>query len=240
MLVFHYGVHGVGPTDGLASRPELCLFAGFGNRVEDCLRLDVPFDDHLVAGKVNADIFYPFHLREDSPNGSFTSSAHHSDLKHHLLQVRSMRAVVQRVKSASVTVDGKLVSQIGPGLLCLAGLKDGDTKDDAEFISRRLLNARLWPSADGKKSWDQSVVQKGYEVLLVSQFTLFGLMKGNKPDFHIAMPPSQAQEAYSNFVGLVRSSYLADKVQDGVFGAMMEVQLVNDGPVTMAFDSEKR
>ncbi|CAL5226948.1 g9832 [Coccomyxa viridis] len=150
-----------------------------------------------------------------------------------------MRAVVQRVKRASVEVDGKVVSSIGPGLLCLIGIREGDTPADQEFLCRKLLNFRIWPTDDGVKAWDQSVSQKQYELLLVSQFTLYALAKGNKPDYHLAMPPTKAKDFYLEFLERLRGEYVADQVKDGIFGAMMDVSLVNDGPVTIQFDSEK-
>lgn len=148
-----------------------------------------------------------------------------------------MRAVVQRVTNASVSVDGEIVSKIGPGLLCLIGISEGDQESDAEFIARKILNIRLWPSE--KKAWDLNVQQQQYELLCVSQFTLYGRLKGNKPDFSKAMGPQPARELYDKFVLRLQQSYAADKVKDGVFGAMMAVELVNDGPVTFLLDSEK-
>jgi D-tyrosyl-tRNA(Tyr) deacylase len=168
-----------------------------------------------------------------------------------------MRAVVQRVTSASVEVDGEIVGKIGPGLLCLVGLRDTDTDKDADYIARKILGLRLWPSPDGSKAWDQNVQQRGYGVLCVSQFTLFGRLKGaGKPDYSKAMPPQQAHEAYAAFLDRLRQSYEPDRIQDGVFGAMMQVggglgnldgaesgslgcpvSLVNDGPVTFLLDS---
>eukprot|EP00887_Chlorella_sp_A99_P004923 scaffold4.g4923.t1 len=142
-----------------------------------------------------------------------------------------MRAVVQRV-------DGQVVSAIGPGLLCLVGVRDGDGEAQAEWLARRILGVRLWSNEAGGKAWDQSVVARGYEVLCVSQFTLCGRLKGNKPDFTKAMPPGAARDFYGGFLARLRRDYAADRVKDGVFGAMMQVQLVNDGPVTMVLDSE--
>eukprot|EP00884_Botryococcus_braunii_P019168 jgi/Botrbrau1/5935/Bobra.0366s0109.1 len=150
-----------------------------------------------------------------------------------------MRAVMQRVRSASVEVDGKIVSSIGPGLLCLVGIRAEDTEKDAEFIARKILNARLFVNPENGRAWDTNVVQLGYEILLVSQFTLYGFLKGNKPDFHVAMPPQQAREFYQKFVERVGRDYRADRVQDGIFGAMMGVSLLNDGPVTLCIDSAK-
>jgi D-tyrosyl-tRNA(Tyr) deacylase len=148
-----------------------------------------------------------------------------------------MKAVVQRVKSASVTVDGKLISQIGPGLLCLIGLGEGDGESDIEYITRKILNARLW--ASDRKAWDVNVQQQGYEVLCVSQFTLHGRLNGNKPDFSRAMGPNEARTMYTALLDRLRSAYDINKVKDGAFGAMMQVELVNDGPVTFILESLK-
>ncbi|EYU28041.1 hypothetical protein ABFS82_13G100400 [Erythranthe guttata] len=149
----------------------------------------------------------------------------------------AMRAVVQRVASASVEVEGRTVSAIGPGLLVLVGLHETDVESDAEYICRKVLNMRLFPNDNTGKTWDQNVMQRNYEVLLVSQFTLYGVLKGNKPDFHVAMPPNAAKTFYASLVEKFQKSYRIDAVKDGVFGAMMKVNLVNDGPVTMQLDS---
>ncbi|XP_065876978.1 uncharacterized protein [Euphorbia lathyris] len=132
------------------------------------------------------------------------------------LQIRSMRAVVQRVTSASVEVDGHIVSAIGPGLLVLVGLHESDTDSDAEYICRKVLNMRLFPNEATGRGWDQN---------------------GNKPDFHVAMPPQKAKPFYDSIVEKFRKSYQPEAIKDGVFGAMMKVNLVNDGPVTMQLDS---
>ncbi|WOL06978.1 D-tyrosyl-tRNA(Tyr) deacylase [Canna indica] len=150
-----------------------------------------------------------------------------------------MRAVVQRVLSASVEVEGRVVSEIGPGLLVLVGVHEADTEADADYICRKVLNMRLFPNATTGKAWDLSVKQCNFGVLLVSQFTLYGILKGNKPDFHVAMPPQKAKPFYESLVEKFRKSYTSDAVKDGVFGAMMKVNLVNDGPVTMQLDSSR-
>ncbi|XP_015874522.3 uncharacterized protein LOC107411449 isoform X1 [Ziziphus jujuba] len=152
--------------------------------------------------------------------------------------IRAMRAVVQRVASASVQVEGRTVSEIGPGLVVLVGLHESDSESDAEFICRKVLNMRLFPNESTGRGWDQNVMQKKYEVLLVSQFTLYGFLKGNKPDFHVAMPPQKAKPFYASLVDRFKQSYNPDTIKDGVFGAMMKVSLVNDGPVTMQLDSQ--
>ena len=149
-----------------------------------------------------------------------------------------MRAVIQRVTSASVKVDDQIVSKIGQGLVCLIGLGQDDDDADAEYIARKILNCRLWPS--DKKAWDLSVMQQNFEVLCVSQFTLYGRLKGNKCDFSQAMGPQQAREFYENFVQRLQQQFDGQKIKDGVFGAMMQVELVNDGPVTFILDSKQR
>ncbi|KAK4589775.1 hypothetical protein RGQ29_020380 [Quercus rubra] len=151
--------------------------------------------------------------------------------------IRAMRAVVQRVASASVEVEGRIVSEIGPGLLVLVGLHESDSDSDADYICRKVLNMRLFPNESTGKGWDHNVMQKNYEVLLVSQFTLYGILKGNKPDFHVAMPPQTAKPFYASLIERFQKSYKPDAIKDGVFGAMMQVNLVNDGPVTMQLDS---
>lgn len=155
------------------------------------------------------------------------------------LQIRAMRAVVQRVTSASVEVDGHMVSEIGPGLLVLVGLHESDTDSNADYICRKVLNMRLFTNESTGRVWDQNVMQRNYEVLLVSQFTLYGVLKGNKPDFHVAMPPQKAKPFYESLVDKFRKAYRPDAIKDGVFGAMMKVNLVNDGPVTMQLDSSQ-
>lgn len=156
--------------------------------------------------------------------------------------VVSMRLVVQRVHSASVTVvqeEGKvLVSQIGAGLLALVGLHEHDTKVDLQYCCKRLVACKLWDNANGGL-WRHSVKQKQLDCLLVSQFTLHGtLSKKNQPDYKLAMKALPAEAMYQQFVEMVRNEYQADRVHDGVFGAMMDVALVNDGPVTIIIDSK--
>ncbi|XP_073123154.1 uncharacterized protein [Henckelia pumila] len=128
-------------------------------------------------------------------------------------KIKSMRAVVQRVASASVEVEGRTVSEIGPGLLVLVGLHGTDVESDADYICRKVLNMRLFPNEKTGKSWDQNVVQRNYEVLLVSQFTLYGVLKGNKPDFQVAMPPDAAKPFYASLVEKFQKAYKMDAVK---------------------------
>ncbi|RLN44896.1 hypothetical protein BBJ29_001823 [Phytophthora kernoviae] len=150
-----------------------------------------------------------------------------------------MRVVMQRVTSASVRVEGEVVGKIGKGLLCLVGIGTDDTEEDSEFCCRRLLNARLWPD-ENERAWRTSVKSNDLEVLLVSQFTLHGYFSGNKPDFHLSMSPAKAKEFFDAFCDRVRREHDTEKVAEGVFGAYMEVSLVNDGPITMQIDSKNR
>lgn len=148
-----------------------------------------------------------------------------------------MRIVVQRVKSASVMVDNKEVSRIGPGILALVGLHQSDEASDLDGMCRKLLACKLWENENGAP-WRQSVKQKGYDVLLVSQFTLYGrLTKKNQPDYQDSMKAVPAAALYQDFVECVRAAHTTGNVRDGVFGAMMDVSLVNDGPVTIILDS---
>ncbi|KAA8647200.1 D-aminoacyl-tRNA deacylase [Aspergillus tanneri] len=149
-----------------------------------------------------------------------------------------MKAVLQRVKSASVTVDGQLISSIGRGILVLAGVGKGDTEKDADTLIGRILKARLWPEENGGQ-WKKNVQDIEGEVLCVSQFTLYGqLKKGSKPDFHDAADVETARRLYDYFFQRLREAYKPERVQNGVFQAMMEVELKNDGPVTIEINTQ--
>ncbi|KAI9329313.1 D-Tyr tRNAtyr deacylase-like domain-containing protein [Obelidium mucronatum] len=150
-----------------------------------------------------------------------------------------MRAVIQRVKTASVTVNGNKISEIQHGLCVLVGIAHDDTESDADFIVKKITTLKLW-DADGKP-WKLNVKDAGYEVLSVSQFTLYAQTgKGAKPDFHLAMNGALSLPFYQSFLDKLRSLLEADKVKDGEFGAMMDVGIVNDGPVTILLDSRER
>ncbi|KAG7309176.1 D-tyrosyl-tRNA(Tyr) deacylase [Plutella xylostella] len=105
-----------------------------------------------------------------------------------------------------------------------------------EYIVRKILNTKLFENNEGKR-WAHSVVDKELEILCVSQFTLYHTLKGNKPDFHHAMPGEKSKEFYEDFLQMLRKSYKADKIKDGVFGAYMQVSIQNDGPVTIQVES---
>eukprot|EP00804_Cyclotella_cryptica_P005923 CCRYP_000180-RA/>CCRYP_000180-RA protein AED:0.46 eAED:0.46 QI:0/-1/0/1/-1/1/1/0/170 len=154
-----------------------------------------------------------------------------------------MKIVIQRVKSASVSISVNQqptrISVIGPGILALVGLHAEDTSSDLEWCAKRLLAVKLWENDSGSQ-WRQHVKQKGFEILCVSQFTLYGtLSKKNQPDYKLAMKSVQAEEMYTMFLGMLKEGYEENKIQDGKFGEMMDVELVNDGPVTLVIDSRE-
>ncbi|WP_035985586.1 D-aminoacyl-tRNA deacylase [Leptolyngbya sp. KIOST-1] len=145
-----------------------------------------------------------------------------------------MRVVVQRVMASSVAVDGQIVGQIGRGLNLLVGLAPTDTTAELTWMARKCLDLRLF-SAPGSDRWDCSVQDIGGDLLVISQFTLYGdCRKGRRPSFAAAASPSQAEALYEEFVALLRTSGL--RVETGKFGAMMQVEIRNDGPVTLILD----
>ena len=146
-----------------------------------------------------------------------------------------MRFVIQRVQQAEVTVEGKSVGKIGKGLMILVGLTEGDKDEYMDHVTDKFLNLRLWDGSDGTR-WKECVKSLGLEILLVSQFTLYSHMKGNKPDFHCAMDNGPAKVMFDKIVERTRKKYDANKVQTGMFGAHMMVSLVNDGPVTIEWE----
>lgn len=145
-----------------------------------------------------------------------------------------MRAVVQRVKQSSVKVGNKIIGQIGSGLLVLLGVARSDTASDANYMVNKIINLRIFEDQDGKMN--RSLLDTGGELLAVSQFTLLAdCRKGRRPSFVDAAEPQQATDLYEKFVDLVREKGVS--VQTGRFQAMMEVALVNDGPVTIIIES---
>ncbi|KAI0170851.1 D-tyrosyl-tRNA deacylase [Pestalotiopsis sp. NC0098] len=144
-----------------------------------------------------------------------------------------MKAILQRVLSASVTVDKQVVSSIGKGILVLAAVAPGDTEKEADSLAKKIVKMKMWDDEDGGR-WKHSVQDIGGEILCVSQFTLLAnTKKGNKPDFHGAMGGDEAKNLYHYFFQKVQQEFQAGRVKNGVFQAMMEVALVNDGPVTL-------
>ena len=147
-----------------------------------------------------------------------------------------MKAVIQRVVSGSVSVNGEIVSSIGRGIVALIGIHRDDTRADLDYIVRKIISLRLWEDESGRR-WAKSAKDLDLEILCVSQFTLYHVMKGNKPDFHLAMAGDKSKLFYEEFLTEMRKGYKNEKIKDGVFGAMMEVNIVNDGPVTLELDS---
>ena len=147
-----------------------------------------------------------------------------------------MRAVVQRVRRVSVTVDGETVGAIGQGLLVLLGVARDDGESDADYLADKIAGLRIFEDAGGKMN--RSVVDQGGAILAVSQFTLFGdVRRGKRPSFDAAARPEQAVRLYESFVEKIRAKGL--RCETGKFQAMMDVELVNAGPVTILLDSKK-
>jgi D-tyrosyl-tRNA(Tyr) deacylase len=147
-----------------------------------------------------------------------------------------MRAVVQRVSRARVTVDGEVTGEIGQGLLVLLGVGKDDTQAAADYLANKIAALRVFDDQNGKINL--SVVDIGGAVLAVSQFTLYAdTQKGNRPSFNMAASPDQARQLYEYFVERIRAAGL--RCETGKFQAMMQVELVNDGPVTILLDSSK-
>ena len=148
-----------------------------------------------------------------------------------------MRALIQRVAWATVTVNERQVGQIGPGLVVLMGVSAEDTEDDARYLVDKTVNLRIF--ADDQNRFNLSALDTGAELLVVSQFTLYGdTRKGRRPDFNRAAPQEQAQQLYRHAVELFETAGLT--VATGVFQEYMQVFLQNDGPVTLMLDSEDR
>ncbi|PIS47980.1 MAG: D-tyrosyl-tRNA(Tyr) deacylase [Elusimicrobia bacterium CG08_land_8_20_14_0_20_51_18] len=148
-----------------------------------------------------------------------------------------MKAVIQRVKSASVSIGGKKHSEIAEGCLVLLGVAGGDSEDDVKRLCEKTLNLRIFSNPGGK--FDFSIRDIKGELLVVSQFTLCAdTRKGRRPDFTGAAKPEEAEKLYEDFVGEIKKSGLG--VKTGVFGAEMAVELLNDGPVTIILDTREK
>jgi D-tyrosyl-tRNA(Tyr) deacylase len=147
-----------------------------------------------------------------------------------------MRAVVQRVSRASVKVNGEFTGQIGAGLLVLLGVSQNDSEADVDYLAEKIGGLRIFEDEDGKMN--RSVIEAGGAVLAVSQFTLFGdVRRGKRPSFDSAARPERAKELYEYFVVRIRA--LGLRCETGRFQEMMQVELVNEGPVTILLDSTK-
>lgn len=147
-----------------------------------------------------------------------------------------MRAVVQRVTSSSVTVDGKIIGEIGRGLNVLLGISVDDTNEDIKYMKDKILNLRIFEDEDGKLN--RSLKDIDGDILIISQFTLYGdCRKGRRPSFIDALPGEQSKVMYEEFVRLCRND--VNNVATGIFGADMSVKINNDGPVTLLVESKK-
>lgn len=147
-----------------------------------------------------------------------------------------MRVLIQRVTASSVSVNGQIIGKIGRGLNLLVGITDTDTEKDLEWMAKKCLELRIFPDPEcSDRRWQKSVQEIEGELLVVSQFTLYGnCRKGRRPSFDRSAAPEQARALYDQFVTLLRESGL--KVETGEFGAMMEVKIDNDGPVTLLLE----
>jgi D-tyrosyl-tRNA(Tyr) deacylase len=149
-----------------------------------------------------------------------------------------MRAVIQRVSSANVNAGGEAAGQIGLGLLVLLGIARDDTADDCGWLAQKIVKLRIFPDADGQMN--RAVTEVGGDILVVSQFTLHAsVRKGTRPSYNDAAKPELAVPLYEEFV-LQLQAALGRRVQTGRFGALMQVALVNDGPVTILIDTKSR
>lgn len=146
-----------------------------------------------------------------------------------------MRIILQRVLQASVTVSGDVVGQIGQGVLLLVGVTHSDTAAQADWLANKVANLRIFPALEGRSGFDRSLIEVGGQVLVVSQFTLYGeCTKGRRPDFIAAAKPDLAAPLIEHFAATLRGLGLV--VAAGRFGADMQVALVNDGPVTLVLE----
>ncbi|GAX36645.1 D-aminoacyl-tRNA deacylase [Nodularia sp. NIES-3585] len=148
-----------------------------------------------------------------------------------------MRVLIQRVKSSQVIVNGEIIGKIGRGLNLFAGIADTDTDAELDWMVRKCLELRLFPGTEDSDKWQKSVQEIGGELLVVSQFTLYGdCRQGRRPSFEKSAKPQLAQELYDRFVTKLQTSGL--QVATGQFGAMMQVAIENDGPVTLLLEKE--
>ena len=150
-----------------------------------------------------------------------------------------MIAVVQRVLSSSVEVNGKIVNKISNGLLIFLGVKKGDDKSNAEYLAKKAVNLRIF--SDENEKMNLSVKDINGEILVISQFTLYGdAQKGNRPSFTDAARPEIAIPLYEMFITRMKNILGDNKVKSGIFGSMMEVKIINDGPVTILIESKNQ
>lgn len=148
-----------------------------------------------------------------------------------------MRAVIQRVKAASVIVNGDVIAKIGPGIFVLLGIGKEDNEEDIIWLANKIINLRIFENDNGR--FNYSLLDVNGELLLVSQFTLYAdCKKGRRPSFDNVMPPQDAKIIFDKFCNYLKTQNI--KIQTGVFGAKMEIELINYGPVTIYLDSQER
>jgi len=147
-----------------------------------------------------------------------------------------MKVILQRVTNAKVSVNGEEISSIGRGVCALVGLCRDDTEKEVDYIVRKMLSFRMFENEE-KKPWSKSVSDLNLEIMCVSQFTLYYTFKGNKPDFRHAMGTEEAKSLYNKFIAKLGTSYKPNLIKNGVFGAYMQVDITNDGPVTFEIES---
>ena len=151
-------------------------------------------------------------------------------------KIQTMKVLIQKVKKASVTVNKQEIGSIGAGLLVFLGISKSDTEKDIDYLVNKIVNLRIFPG-DGDSGFDKSVLEEEKEVLVVSQFTLYGSCdKGRRPDFFEAARPEDAEVLYDKFVGKMVETGVSTAT--GQFQAMMDVSLINDGPVTLILESK--
>jgi D-tyrosyl-tRNA(Tyr) deacylase len=149
-----------------------------------------------------------------------------------------MRAVIQRVSSASCTVEGKITGEIGTGFLVLLGIEEADNEEDISWLSQKIINMRVFPDENGLMN--KALADAGGNILLISQFTLFAsTKKGNRPGFTRSARPEIAIPLYEKMITALEKAH-GRKIQTGIFGADMKISLVNDGPVTICIDTKSK
>lgn len=150
-----------------------------------------------------------------------------------------MRVLIQRVNKASVTIDNLVYASIGNGLLLFLGIEDGDNNEDIDWLTRKIVQLRIF--SDNAGLMNKSIIENGGNILIISQFTLHAqVKKGNRPSFIRAAKPETAIPLYDSFCSSLRTLVSNESIKTGVFGAYMQVDLINDGPVTIWIDSKNR
>ncbi|MDQ1265453.1 MAG: D-aminoacyl-tRNA deacylase [Bacteroidota bacterium] len=151
-------------------------------------------------------------------------------------RLNNMKAVVQRVAKAKVTIEGRIAGEIGEGLLVLLAMAESDTKDEMKWMANKLVNLRVFPDEEDKMN--RSVLDIGGGIMLISNFTIYGdLRKGFRPNFMKAAPPDIAEPLYNDMLEYMRSEFPI-RIAAGEFGAMMDIELINSGPVTVIIEKE--